>query len=396
MLKTFFIGSLATAAICSAADKKPSPIITDDGKCIISKSTTTDHVAIVLYQKGEDGFLTNDTMVCITDSLVLSPDEISAFDTKNKKIIYSTDRGVFTATVKKDLSKPIESIKGLIKLKKDKDIEKMITDLSQALEARINEENNKHINNIKKQQAAQDSILKIQRHALKVEEFRNKHRNSWRTWKMKSGYKCDVCNKTHPEGSSVYLVKTTPSYWFYKMKSPGSTEWSSTLHSMKAPQQKENNAIFFEAFADSLKAISAKKNEPYYTVDAVRKKNELITNDAFRKSIPWGFVYNWGWDTDADGNVIFEATFLNASDSAIKEIYFYTSVTGPVKKQITPCLFRANTPVPPGDYGYWRWDSSDYNVDDSASSMSFSKIVIVYADGSKKTLSGNELKVFRK
>lgn len=165
---------------------------------------------------------------------------------------------------------------------------------------------------------------------------------------------------------------------------------------MKAPQQKENNAIFFEAFADSLKAISAKKNEPYYTVDAVRKKNELITNDAFRKSIPWGFVYNWGWDTDADGNVIFEATFLNAYDSAIKEIYFYTSVTGPDKKQITPCLFRANTSVSPGDYGYWKWDSKKFKVDNSASNMSFSKIVIVYADGSKKTLSGNELKVFRK
>lgn len=396
-LKYLFFGCLAATILCGASDdkKNATSVVTDDGRYIFAPSTTTMQQAITLYQMGEDGLFQKDSLISVNDSIVLKPEEIISFNQKKSEVIYSTERGVFSVIVDNDFKKKLKSDKKVNKLK-DKDLKKRIQEETDQLDARIDELNAKRLTAVEHQNAIEDSVSKADHeHQLAVEKYRNDKRLTWRKWKMKSSYSCDVCNTKH-SNDSVFLEKITSKYWYYKTKSPGETTWSPVIHRTQAPKHNLNNSMFFEAFGDSLKAITAKKNElPTLTIDALQKKNELHLNEAFRESMPWGFVYNWGWDVRNDV-VIFEVTFLNASKASIKTIDFHTVVTDDDKKVLAKCLFSADVTVPPGEYGNWRWETSPYKVDDSASNMSFSKIEIMYTDGTKKTLSGNELKVFRK
>lgn len=404
LLKFLLPAILILAGSHIAADAgTPSPYLTDDGKYILTPSTTLSHFAIVEYGFTSMGISRERKMVDIYERVEVSPEMIYAYCPKTSELLYSTPIGNYSATATSGLAKLLKKDKRIAQLKPD-EMNRPKQIASENLQRTYREADamrQKAIDDSLQAEAAyreQERIRQERRdHEAKVEEYRAANAQRWCIIASPGSEYCYACHETHSP-DSILLLAIMPDYWVYQALLEPSAE---LLHTMK-PLKENDHELFFEAFADSLKNLEQHSREiGVWDIDNLSNHNSLIyqklveeLNREIRQKCPWGYISDWDWDENY-GNVSFSATFNNTSAQTIKYIEFHFVITNDVNDRRCSGVFKGTGPVGEWETGSWEWDSSRYWVGGDATRMQITKVVLTYMNGKQKILTGKQLTIYR-
>lgn len=374
--------------------------MTDDGRYILSPSTTTAHYAIIEYERDHQGIYHYRQYIDKYDRHEIDPSLIYAYCPKTGELLYCTTDGNYSATATKALAGLLKKDKQIAQLKPDEMgrpknaiSEKLIIDHDKLNTLRHAEISDSIKRDEQLRKEAQEQRRREQ-HAQEVELYRQNNIDHWRKIKINGPIHCDVCSENH-RPDSILLIHISSNHWAYSDLS----EELPILHLAKPLDSNSVPAIHLEAFADSLNTLAA--DDEKYTPEWIRGYNEYIHDEHLkklqadiRKELPWGFIADWDWN-DEYGMVTFDATFVNTSAKTIKYIEFHFVITNDVNDRRGSGVFKGTGPVEEWDRVRWSWDSSHYWVSGDASNMRITKVVLTYMDGSKKILSGKQLYINR-
>lgn len=152
---------------------------------------------------------------------------------------------------------------------------------------------------------------------------------------------------------------------------------------------------------------SSKGIDQYLRVwgDSIRLKNgsiEDIVNkmtlsglneffDELNKKAPNGYIKDWSWDNEY-GQVSFNVSYLNTNKKTIKYIKFFFTVYNAVNDVRGSGSVQGTGPLDQFESARWEFDRTGCWPAGDASTMSITKIIITYMNGSTVTLTGKKIK----
>lgn len=327
--------------------------------------------------------------------------ETYAYDKKARNLYVLTDNSNVVVTLEKDYAKIIKKNKYIPQLAGD-ELSLAITRMNNRLREKF-----EGLNAIRRQeiqdsilQAKQDSIQRVRAEearraaeAAALEQYRQTH--DWRSVPIPSSAereKCSLCDeyKSIKDGLITIGIHGDSIYYVTNESGELGMEYPQ-VHCALIQRSWYNDADFryhVEAFRDSLM-----KNDPEYSTDltAFNGMSFIEYLENLKKKAPYGFIEGFSWDDDF--SVTFDITYTNMNAKTIKYIQWFFRITNAVGDVRGTGSFKGTGPVEPYNSGHWKWDSSSYFVAGDASSMQITKIIITYMDGTKRTLTGNQIHI---
>lgn len=357
--------------------------------------------AIILYQKDSAGFYQPSTDVMV--NYVYGVTKNYAYDKKTHNLYVLTAIGNFVVTLNKDYAKIVKKNPDIPQLKTDEALE-LSKKYTESLSLKMKQYNKLRRDSIElaRKKFIEDSIAhekaleerRIKREKIKKErELIYKANHTWRslpTGKIK--LHCPVCDKDIAKDSlrclgikndSIYFLTGAKGY--YNQKYP-------LVHVAKIPSDLANNKDFryhCDIYKDSLEMHSTILDTDL--VNYMRIKYTFENFNKAKKLAPFGYFGDWGWDSEY-GFVTFNFEYTNMNSKTIKYIDVYWYVTNDVNDVCGRGHFRGVGPLKEGESASWKWDDSSYYVYKSATTMSFSKVILTYMNGTKQVLSKNMIK----
>lgn len=380
-------------------------------------NTNTEAIrADVMYVMQPDGFYLRTT----GHDLFRVSGKPYAYDKAQKQLHVVSERANCTVTLTKDAAKEVKKNKAIPQLKGEA-LTAERDRQTKVLDTRFAEKNaarRQHIaDSIAKARA--DSIAKAREDSIAREEQLAAERRKVAQYRantdfhhLPTGGAKIVCNREHCAttctDASVLAFAIKPNMRYdgdapaahadsvcfvtYKEGFLGLDE--PQVHSAAIPNEMRNNEDFqfhCQVFADSL----FQKGSDYTEfVHGLRYYALSGFIDEVRKEAPYGFVEDWTWANNY-GNITLDLTYFNTNAKTIRYIDVYFRVTNDVGDTRSTGHFRGTGPVEQYCNGRWDWDesaSSNYCFYGDASKMSITKIILTYNGGSKRTLTGNQLR----
>lgn len=366
----------------------------------------------------------NDTMLDKVPMKTNLVEEI-AYNKKTKQLYIATDLAVCEIGLTKTGDKAAKKKKTLIKTKKSEEIMPLLKRYEDNLSYNYSRANQQ------REIAIEDSIYKAVQDSLRLErlkrekqiadslaheklldEYRRKHGPM--DYQCKSYVQCALCDEHLKD--NCYIVSLTQDTLIFAERFepyPSFADPYIKLHAtpLATVIKEENNyhnpingdkknseengsqlALHIEAYKDSL--INHLKIESFSGVkDFVEFVNSQGAYESMERAIkkaPYGFVDSWSWGSPYDV-VEFNVSYINTNKKTIKYIQFFFTIKNDVGDVRGSGSFKGTGPVEYLDGGTWEWDYSHYFVAGDASTMYINKIIITYMDGTKRTLSKNQI-----
>ena len=145
---------------------------------------------------------------------------------------------------------------------------------------------------------------------------------------------------------------------------------------------------------DTLDASALRTAERAMATDEARLS---WTRSALSKKAPSGYVERHEWAVE-DGVLTFSFFWRNLASRTVRSIALTCALLADDGSVMARATFNATgQEVPPGQAGFWAWDkaSSAARVESAvpAARLSFTRAVITYTDGTKKTLTERQIPV---
>lgn len=357
--------------------------------------------ALVLFQKDAKGFYqpSQDVMV----DCIYGVTKNYAYDRKTHNLYVLTTNGNFVVTLNKDYAKIVKKNPDIPQLKTEEALE-LSKKCTESLFLKM-EQYNKHRRDsmeLARKKFIEDSIahekaleeIRIKRERVKKErELTYKANHIWKsvpTGKIK--LYCPICDKSIAKDSLISMgIKKDSIYFFTRAKGYYNQKYF-LLHVAKIPSELANYRDFkyhCDVYKDSLELHSDFLDNEF--VSYVSLKWPLDNFNKAKKLAPFGYFGYWGWDTEY-GFVTFNFEYTNMNSKTIKYIDVYWYVTNDVNDVCGRGYFRGVGPLKEGESASWKWDDSSYYVSKSATTMSFSKLILTYMNGTKQVLSKKMIK----
>lgn len=351
--------------------------------------------AIVLYERGSDGFYHRST-----DKILPKVDNIVnyyAYDKKTHNLYVMTQNGNIIITLDKKHSKTIRQNRGIPKVK-NTEIEELVAKKTQELDDKyraLNATWTKHLEDSiakakldsiecqKRLAAQQASILKQQ------SEYRMRHDYHWVPTENISLH-CTVCDESLTKDSVYCLGIKNDSIYYISPKKGDLGLYYIAYHVSKIPAALKTNSKFlyhYDVFRDSLTNddMDIAENLPYYNYFSLEKHISEI-----KKRAPYGYFDSWSWNSEYS-MVTFNFRYTNTNKSTIRYIDVYFKIKNDVGDVRCTGNFRGTGPLKEFESASWEWDRSRYFVSGDATNMSIAKVILTYMNGTKKVLTGRLL-----
>ena len=347
------------------------------------------------YELQPDGFWTK-----VSDHLVESIDNVEqayAYDKKGHNLYVRTATSNCVVTLTKEYAELVKNNKYIPKLKEG-EIDMRVLQVNSVLEEKytaLNDQRRAHINDsIAKvradslEQVRQDSLRRV-REAEEASRYRLDH--DWQ-WLFDEGLTlpCTLCDESFTVKDSVMCMSVRDSVLYYGETVGGELGLSFTkLHATPITDELLSNhllKIHLLAFSDSL--TTNEGMEP----DMVEMLNSMAYLDyieALKSAAPYGYVDSWNWRNDSV--LVFFYEYMNLSEKTITSLDLSFSVTDINGKPITQGNFKTDCDIPYMNQSRLEWDTSKYALTPEAAYMTITKLVIIYADGTKKTLGKDDI-----
>lgn len=357
--------------------------------------------ALVLYQKDASGFYKPSTDVMV--NYVYGVTKNYAYDKKAHNLYVLTANGNFVVTLNKDYAKIVKKNPDIPQLRTEEALE-LSKKYTESLSIKMEQYNKFRRDSIElaRKKFIEDSIarekvleeIRIKREKInKDRELTYKANHIWKsvpTGKIK--LYCPACDKSIAKDSLISLgIKNDSIYFFTRAKGYYNQKYL-LLHVAQIPSELANYRDFkyhCDIYKDSLELHSDLLDNDFVKYSSL--KWPLDNFNKAKKLAPFGYFGDWGWDTEY-GFVTFNFEYTNMNSKTIKYIDVYWYVTNDVNDVCGKGHFRGVGPLKEGESASWKWDDSSYYVSKSATTMSFSKVILTYMNGAKQVLSKNMIK----
>lgn len=162
------------------------------------------------------------------------------------------------------------------------------------------------------------------------------------------------------------------------------------FHRFHVPQSLASSSkyrLHLRAYGDSLATSTA------YDFDNIAAFNaqELKEYDqALQAQAPNGFFVEWGWGSE-NSALTFNFSYMNTNELSIKSVDVYWKMTNEAGTKQHTGHFKGYGPVAQGQTQSWHWDRSSYRAMGDEAQMTLTKVIIIYANGQRKVLIGNQI-----
>lgn len=245
--------------------------------------------------------------------------------------------------------------------------------------------------------AVQDSIERRQLIEKKFKEDMDKKRRYMEEYSWRVMPTCgqtlhcseDGCEDTST-GSRILLVGLKNDTLFFAQKQKLGLGISYfKIHKAIIPEllkTQEDYRYHWEIYKDSLlnADYSSEKMDALNMVTLDKGRSEL------RKTAPYGYFEEWGWDDEF--SISFNFTYTNVNSKTIKYIDVYWQITNDVGDIRGNGHFKGTGPLEQWSSAKWNWEHSHYYVAGDATHMNITKVILTYMDGKQKTLSKSMLR----
>ena len=350
---------------------------------------------IIGYELQPDGFWTK-----VSDHLVESIDNVEqayAYDKKGHNLYVRTATSNCVVTLSKEYAELVKNNKYIPKLKEG-EIDMRVLQVNSSLEEKyttLNEQRRAHINDsIAKvradslEQVRQDSLRRA-REAAEARQYRLDHDSQW-LFAEGLTLPCTLCDEPYTVKDSVMCMSVRDSVLYYGEIVGGELGLSFTkLHACPINEELLSNhvlKIHLLAFGDSL--ATNEGMEP----DMVEMLNSMAYLDyieSLKSTAPYGYIDSWQWRNDS--TLTFSYEYMNLNEKTISSLDLSFSVTDADGKQIKQGNFKTECDIPYMNQSRMAWDNSKYALTPEAAYMTITKLVITYADGTKKTLGKDDI-----
>ncbi len=371
--------------------------------------------ALVQYSMGSDGYyvMAENQMVETVTGVV----ENYAYDPKSHNLFVLTDNANIVITLTNDYANIIKKNKlipqyksdqiGLLVAEKNQELAKKFGALDAQRTAELKAARDKVIAdsiNAVREAARQDSLKKAAEKQKEV-TYKAQHPN-WRWIPVKrrdTGYRystsyenkmtCVIPECEHVNSiDSVFVLSLQNDTVYYLSQEKGLLDYTySKVHASVLPGDlllDETFNIYRKVYSDSLQLKQMGLDMNIVNGLNATQFHEYVEN--LKKEAPYGFVKEWSWDSEY-GFITFKLSYLNLNKKTIKYLDVYFKVTNPVGDVRATGNFKGTGPVEQFGGGSWDWDDSLYYAAGDASTMSITKMIITYMDGTKKILTEDQV-----
>lgn len=368
--------------------------------------------AIIVYQKDKNGMY-----VPYENSLVTSVQDVKfiyAYNKKTHDFYVRTDNGNYVITPTKDYTKLIKKNKDVPHLDNE-EIASLVSLINADLEKKfstINDSIKAERKRIREKEIA-DSIRAVREQERKAEEERKERQRKLEEERDLENKKkiyaaehdwtsvptayvtlhCSLCDKSIATDSIHCAAIKNDSIYYYTFATGYYDDIYPLFHVSEIPHRLKNNDDF--KFHCSIYADSLYNNKFDWSENTIIKLNyhsiEKHKRDV-RKEAPYGYVMDWGWDSDYGYISNFYFEYCNLNTKTIKYIDVYWVAYNDVNDIRGRGNFKGVGPVKPGASASWNWDSYSYRVSYDATTMKWYKIIITYMNGKQQILNKNMIK----
>lgn len=359
---------------------------------------------IVSYIKNENGFYIKNVNK-MTD-VVVGVVESYAYDKKAQNLYVLTESSNVVVTLTKDYAKIIKRNKGIPQLsgeELDKEVQMRTKLLNDKYESLNREREQQIVDSIKKarqeeidsiNKAIQDSIDKANRLQAMI-EAQAEYRRTHEPYDVPLGnvsLKCDICDKTidSKDITSTFGIRNDSIY--YTTNEEGKLGlYYAEAHQSEISSSFKSNKDFeyhYEVFKDCLTqdSIDYALLARYFCY-----QNYADYWKQLKKAAPYGYVEDWNWD-DTYGMVSFDICYTNTNPKTIKYLTVYFKITNDVGDVRKTGYFKGTGPLKEGETASWDWDTSSYFTSGDSTTLSITKLVLTYMNGTTQVVSGKYLK----
>lgn len=359
---------------------------------------------IVSYIKNENGFYIKNVNK-MTD-VVVGVVESYAYDKKAQNLYVLTESSNVVVTLTKDYAKIIKRNKGIPQLsgeELDKEVQMRTKLLNDKYESLNREREQQIVDSIKKarqeeidsiNKAIQDSIDKANRLQAMIEaqaEYRRTHAPNDVPLGNVS-LKCDICDKNidSKDITSTFGIRNDSIY--YTTNEEGKLGlYYTEAHQSEISSSFKSNKDFeyhYEVFKDclTLDSIDYALLARYFCY-----QNYADYWQQLKKAAPYGYVEDWNWN-DTYGMVSFDICYTNTNPKTIKYLTVYFKITNDVGDVRKTGYFKGTGPLKEGETASWDWDTSSYFTSGDSTTLSITKLVLTYMNGTTQVVSGKYLK----
>lgn len=359
---------------------------------------------IVSYIKNENGFYIKNVNK-MTD-VVVGVVESYAYDKKAQNLYVLTESSNVVVTLTKDYAKIIKRNKGIPQLsgeELDKEVQMRTKLLNDKYESLNREREQQIVDSIKKarqeeidsiNKAIQDSIDKANRLQAMIEaqaEYRRTHAPNDVPLGNVS-LKCDICDKNidSKDITSTFGIRNDSIY--YTTNEEGKLGlYYTEAHQSEISSSFKSNKDFeyhYEVFKDCLTLDSI---DYALLARCFCYQNYADYWKQLKKAAPYGYVEDWNWN-DTYGMVSFDICYTNTNPKTIKYLTVYFKITNDVGDVRKTGYFKGTGPLKEGETASWDWDTSSYFTSGDSTTLSITKLVLTYMNGTTQVVSGKYLK----
>ena len=348
------------------------------------------------YELQPDGFWTK-----VNDKLVESVDNVEqayAYDKKGHNLYIITPTSNCVVTLTKEYAEIVKNNKYIPKLKEG-EIDMRVLQKNSTLEEKytmLNERRRAHINDSIAQVRAdslervrQDSLRRA-REAAEARLYRENH--DWQIlYTDGMTLPCTLCEEPCTVKDSMLCMSVRDSVFYYGEIVGGELGLSfSKLHVAPLSEDVLSNhqlKIHLLAFSDSLTTDEGMEPD---MVEMLNSMAYLDYIDALKKSAPYGYIDRWQWRNDS--TLAFSYEYMNLNEKAITSLDLSFVVTDANGAILTQGNFKSDCDIHYMNESPLSWDTSKYALPAGSAYMTITKLSITFADGTKKTLSKDEIR----
>ena len=332
--------------------------------------------------------------------------ESYAYDKKARNLYVLTENSNVVITLTKDYAKIIKRNKDIPQLlgeELDKEVQMRTKLLNDKYESLNREREQQIVDSIKKarqeeidsiNKAIQDSIDKTNRLQAMIEaqaEYRRTH-DPYDVPLGNVSLKCDICDKTIDSKDITRTFGIRNDSIYYTTNEEGKLGlYYAEAHQSEISSSLKSNKDFeyhYEVFKDRLTQDSID-----YALLALYfcYQNYADYWKQLKKAAPYGYIEDWNWN-DTYGMVSFDICYTNTNPKTIKYLTVYFKITNDVGDVRKTGYFKGTGPLKEGETASWDWDTSSYFTSGDSTTLSITKLVLTYMNGTTQVVSGKYLK----